>query len=168
MSRRILVAALVVAAALVVVENLLFLGGRNRPTGTAAGPASQEEAAEYEEAREVASSDADSVLPPPGFSRDRLEAVLISINGEPSPFLLGREREQGVMRRALGLPRLSGTFVGSQRRVAWIEGEPRLAGESFGEFTISRVEPGSVVVIRDGTRYTLEVERSEAPEKGEP
>ena len=161
--RVLVVVGLLVAAAVVVVENVLFFRNRNQPprVATAAVEEDPDTSGEYDVALpEVV----DSVVPLPSMSRARLRTILLSTNGEPSPFLLGREREQSVMRRALGLPRLSGTFVGSGRRIAWIEGEPRRVGESFGEFTISRVEQGSVVIMRDGNGYTLQLESPDTPE----
>ena len=155
MSRPVLVGVLVVVALLVVVENWVYFrsdsdtGGPRAVVGDAGAGLSEE----FERpSRPEASA---PIAPPAPLSRAHLVEILLAVDYERSPFLLGSEQYGGVRLHDSGLPRLAGTLVGNDRRIAWMDGRPRREGEYHGEFLVSEVDPQRVVLVREGRRYTL-------------
>jgi len=154
-NRPVLVGVLVVAALLVVAENWVYFRsdsntGRPRPVLDDGGAGLSEES--ERPSRPEASA---SIAPPAPLSRAHLAEILLAVDYERSPFLLGSEQYGGVRLHDSGLPWLAGTLVGNDRRIAWMDGRPRREGEYHGEFLVSEVDPQRVVLVREGRRYTL-------------
>lgn len=78
-----------------------------------------------------------------------------------SPFLTRAEEAELFGAGAAGLPRLSGTLVSHERRVAWLDDHPRLQGESYAGFRVERIEPDRVL-LRDRDRV-YEIQLHAAP-----
>jgi hypothetical protein len=154
-NRPVLVGVLLVAALLVVAENWIYFrsdsdtGGPQAAVGDAGAGLSE---AFERPSRPEASA---SIAPPAPLSRVQLAEILLAIDYERSPFLLGGEQYGGVRLHDSGLPRLAGTLVGNDRRIAWMDGRPRREGEYHGEFLVSEVDAQRVVLVREGRRYTL-------------
>ncbi len=87
---------------------------------------------------------------------------------ERSPFLTAAEaREFGGLQPMTddGLAlELSGTLWSTGRRVAWINGHPRSEGDWIGETQLQRIDSHSVVLVRDGTRIPLNLDRPAIPD----
>jgi hypothetical protein len=168
MNRRVLAGLLAVAAALVMVENWIYLRGTSgigRPLRPSVDLEIESALAAEEPPRGERTP---STAPPHPISAEELAAVVAQLERERSPFLLEELREISVQPRTVALPRLAGTLVGSDRRVAWMDGRPRTEGESYGEFVVSRIERDRVVLARNGRLHTLEVATGPGPSESTP
>jgi hypothetical protein len=168
MNRRVLAGLLAVAAVLVLVENCVYfrtMPGTGRSLGPSVGP-ELESALAPEQA--PAGEQTTSTAPPHPISAEELAAVLAQVERERSPFLLQESREIAVEPSAAAFPRLAGTLVGRDRRVAWMDGRPRTEGERYGEFVVSRIERDRVVLARNGRLHTLELATRPGPWEATP
>ena len=88
-----------------------------------------------------------------------------------NPFLTRAEEEQlrgaagvaGAGGRQSSRPRVTGTLWSPQRRVAWVDGRPRVEGEQVGNARIVRIERDQVVMRRGGRELRIPVSSGPRP-----
>lgn len=135
------IALIGVAAVAVAVENYLFFGGSSLPTSSVG----DEEDEEYGDER--APDDGDLALAP--LENERLARWFASHPGRGrNPFLTRAEAGLTGDSSVPTVPRLAGVLWSPIRRVAWIDGTPRVEDDWVGDHRIERIQRDSVWLRR--------------------
>jgi len=174
MTRRVLIPLLALAAVAVTIQNVLFFSGRGGGAALLA-----EEGGDADEAEdpmdELFEREPDAQRPVlPLFSvqlQDWLVSLRVAGDVERNPFLTRAEEEHlrgGPGAAAVGgsgasRPWVTGTLWSRQRRVAWVNGRPRVEGEQVGDARIVRIERDQVVMRREGKELRIPVSSGPRP-----
>jgi|GEM_PF-4469666 len=173
MTRLVLIPLLALAAVAVTIQNVLFFSGRGG-AALVAGEGGEDDDAE-DPMDPLFEAEADARRPVVPLSsvqlRDWLASLRVAGDVERNPFLTRAEEEQlrgaagvaGAGGRQSSRPRVTGTLWSPQRRVAWVDGRPRVEGEQVGNARIVRIERDQVVMRRGGRELRIPVSSGPRP-----
>jgi len=75
-----------------------------------------------------------------------------------SPFMTRLEAMSLGEALERSLPRLSGTLIGATRKIAWLDGIPRIEGEEIGRHRIAAISRDRVVLRRGRDEWQLRID----------
>ena len=82
-----------------------------------------------------------------------------------SPFLTRAEQAALLWAGYPDVPRLTGTLVSLERKIAWFDDRPRIEGERVGKYWVERIEPGRAFLRFQDELLPVEISPDPDPEE---